>query len=135
MLKTAVNSPLRKPNGNGTVLLPCWMVGPSVFAGGLESKFVGNQKKGVLAKGFFAEIRRFLSHSCLCIICTATWHPMWPLATSPYLSALLVCLSSICYFKGCHFSWWQAHCRTTCELAEPECSTAFDKNEKPLVQE
>ena len=60
-----------------------------------------DQEKGVLAKGFFGEIRRCLSHCCLCIICTATWHPMRPLATSPYLSALLVCLSSICCFKGC----------------------------------
>ena len=55
---------------------------------------------------------------------------MCPLANSPYLSALLVCLSSICCFKGCHVSWRQAHYRTTCKLAEPKYSTAFDKNEK-----
>ena len=60
---------------------------------------------------------------------------MCPLATSPCLSALLVCLSSICCFKGCHVSWRQARYRTTCKLAEPKYSTAFDKNEKPLVQE
>ena len=54
---------------------------------------------------------------------------MCPLATSPYLSALLVCLSSICS-KGCHVSWRQARYRTTCKQAEPKYSTAFDKNEK-----
>ena len=86
-------------------------------------------KKGVLAKGVFAEIRRFSSHCCSCTVCTATWHPMCPLATSPYLSALLVCLSSICS-KGCHVSWRQERYRTTCKLAEPKYSTAFDKNEE-----
>ena len=91
---------------------------------------IRNQKKGVLAKGVFAEIRRFSSHCCSCTVCTATWHPMCPLANSPYLSALLVCLSSICS-KGCHVSWRQARYRTTCKLAEPKYSTAFDKNEKP----
>ena len=90
---------------------------------------VRNQKRGVLAKGVFAEIRRFSSHCCSCTVCTATWHPMCPLANSPYLSALLVCLSSICS-KGCHVSWRQARYRTTCKLAEPKYSTAFDKNEK-----
>ena len=54
---------------------------------------------------------------------------MCPLATGPYLSALLVCLSSICS-KGCHVSWRQARYRATCKLAEPKYSAAFDKNEK-----
>ena len=93
-------------------------------------RLVRNQKKGVLAKGVFAEIRRFSSHCCSRTVCTATWHPMCPLANSPYLSALLVCLSSICS-KGCHVSWRQARYKTTCKLAEPKYSTAFDKNEKP----
>ena len=91
-----------------------------------------NQKKGVLAKGAFAEIRRFSSHCCSCTVCTATWHPMCPLVNSPYLSALFVCLSSICS-KGCHVSWRQARYRTTSKLAEPKYSTAFDKNEKPRL--
>ena len=54
---------------------------------------------------------------------------MCPQATSPYISALLVCLSSICS-KGCHVSWRQAHYGTTCKLAEPKYSTAFEKDEK-----
>ena len=58
---------------------------------------------------------------------------MCPLATSPYLSALLVCLSSICS-KGCHVSWRQARYRTTCKLAEPKYSTAFDKKKKHLCR-
>ena len=114
----------------------------SILIGGTElqqecffcelSALVRNQKKGVLAKGVFAEIRRFSSHCCSCTVCTATWHPMCPLVNSPYLSALLVCLSSICS-KGCHVSWRQARYRTTCKLAEPKYSTAFDKNEKPRL--
>ena len=96
---------------------------------------IWSQEKGVLAKGVFAEIRRFLSHCCLCIIRIATWHPMCPLVTSPCLSALFVCLSAICCFKGCHVSWWQARYRTTCKLATPKYSAAFDENDKPLVQE
>ena len=60
---------------------------------------------------------------------------MCPLATSPCLSTLLVCLSSICCFKGCHVSWRQARYRTTCKVAERKYSTAFDKSEKPFVQE
>ena len=100
-----------------------------------NSTLLRNQEKGVLAKGVFAEIRRFLSHRCVCIICTATWHPMCPLATSPCFSALLLCLSSICCFKGSHVSWRQARYRTTCKIAERKYSTAFDKSEKPFVQE
>ena len=38
--------------------------------------FHQDPRKGVLAKGMFAEIRRCLSHCCLCIICTAAWPPM-----------------------------------------------------------
>ena len=43
---------------------------------------------------------------------------------------------SIVSSKGCHVSWRQARYRTTCKLAEPKYSTAFDKNGKnSLVQE
>ena len=89
-------------------------------------------KKGGFSKGGFRRNSQISSHCCSCTVCTATWHPMCPLVNSPYLSALFVCLSSICS-KGCHVSWRQARYRTTCKLAEPKYSTAFDKNEKPRL--
>ena len=60
---------------------------------------------------------------------------MCTLATSPCNSALLVCLSSICCFKGGQVSWRQARYKITCKIAERKYSTAFDKSEKPFVQE
>ena len=88
------------------------------------------KKKGGFSKGGFRRNSQiFIAPLCM-YICTATWHPMCPLATSPCLSTLLVCLSSICYFKGCHVSWRQTRYRTTCKVAERKYRTAFDKSEK-----
>ena len=47
----------------------------------------------------------------------------------------IVSLSSSCCFKGGQVSWRQTRYKTTCKIAERKYSTAFDKSEKPFVQE
>ena len=61
--------------------------------------------------------------------------PNVPTSDQPMSLNIVLCLSSICCFKGCHVSWRQARCRIACKVAERKYRTAFDKNEKPFVQE
>ena len=83
-----------------------------------------NQKKGVLAKGVFAEIRRFFIALLCMYYMYCNMAPNVPTSDQPMFLGI-VCLSSICCFKGGHVSW----------RAERKYSTAFDKSEKPFVQE
>ena len=63
------------------------------------SLFQEPRKGGFSERGFRRNSQIFIAPLCM-YICTATWHPMCPLATSPCLSTLLVLSEFNLLFQG-----------------------------------